>query len=415
MTFELLHPFLIEWGSLLIRWLHVITAIAWIGSSFYFMHIDASLRAIPDIAKGGEAWEVHGGGFYHVRKYLVAPSALPEDLIWHKWQSYSTWISGFALLVWVYYAQSDLYLIDPSVRELSPGLAALIGIGALFAGWVFYDLLSRALKDQDGLLAAIGLMIIMLACFGFQQVFSGRGALLHTGALMATWMTANVFAVIIPNQKKVIASLIKGQTPDPALGKQAKQRSTHNNYITLPVLFLMLSNHYPMTSSTPYAWALVGCITVAGALIRVFYNLRHAGKGNQWWTWILAALLMAVAMVISLTSSPIGRSALGLSANAVPELKPSEKRAAAVPEAVAEIMASRCSMCHAREPVWPKIGIAPKGVYLETAEDIETHRHQILVQAVLSHAMPPNNLTYLEDAERQALFDWLSRHPVTQQ
>jgi uncharacterized membrane protein len=399
---DVLQPILIEWGSLLLRWLHVITAIAWIGSSFYFMHLDTALKATPEIKKGGEAWEVHGGGFYQVRKYLVAPDHLPDDLIWHKWQSYSTWISGFFLLIWVYYAQNDLYLIDPAVRELSPWLAAAIGLGALFAGWVVYDLLSRFLNGRDGLLAVLGLAMIMLACFGFQQLFSGRAALLHTGAMVATWMTANVFFIIIPNQKKVIASLMRGETPDPALGLQAKQRSTHNNYVTLPVLFLMLSNHYPLTSSTPYAWALVGCITVAGALIRVFYNMRHQGKGNQWWTWIVAAVLVIIAIAISMTSSPQGRAAFGLAAVTQPE----DQATALVPERVTEIMQTRCGMCHAREPLWPGMAVAPKGVFLETSDDIVRHKHAILVQAALSHAMPPNNLAFIEPEERQALFDW---------
>jgi uncharacterized membrane protein len=402
MDMALLQPLVIEWGGSLLRWLHVITGIAWIGASFYFMHIDASLRPIPDIKKGGEAWEVHGGGFYQVRKHLVAPPSLPEHLIWHKWQSYATWISGFFLLVWVYYLQSDLYLIDPAVRELSPLVAISIGIGALLLGWLIYDQLSRALKDQDALLAGIGLLIIMAACFAFQQVFSGRGALIHTGAMMATWMTFNVMIVIIPNQRKVIKALRAGEEPDPALGKQAKQRSTHNNYITLPVLFLMLSNHSPLTSSTPYAWLLVGCITVAGALVRVFYNLRHAGKGDQWWTWIVAAIMILAAMLISLTSSPIGRAALGLaSANNV-ETTPVR----AVPDRVVEIMQTRCSMCHAREPLWPGMIIAPHGVHLETASDIERHKHQILVQAALSHAMPPNNIAAMEPDERAELAEW---------
>jgi uncharacterized membrane protein len=403
MNLDLLQPLMIEWGSLLLRWLHVITGIAWIGSSFYFMHIDASLRKIPEIEKGGEAWEVHGGGFYQVRKHLVAPPSLPDHLIWHKWQSYSTWISGFFLLVWVYYAQSDLYLIDPAVRDLTPGLASAIGIGGLVAGWVIYDQLSRSLKDQDAILAICGLIIIIAACFLFQKVFSGRGALIHTGAMMATWMTFNVFFVIIPNQKKVIAALTAGQTPDPALGKQAKQRSTHNNYITLPVLFLMLSNHYPLTSSTPYAWVLVGCITVAGALVRVFFNLRHAGRGNQWWTWIAAALLMIIAMAVSLTSSPQGRAALGLAAASLP---PTASAVGAVPERISEIMQNRCAMCHAREPLWPGMIIAPHGVHLETVADIIRHRHQIIVQAGLSHAMPPNNIAAMEPDERAALIEW---------
>jgi uncharacterized membrane protein len=398
MDAQLLHALAIEWGSLLLRWLHVITGIAWIGSSFYFMHIDASLRKIPEIEKGGEAWEVHGGGFYQVRKHLVAPPQLPSELIWHKWQSYSTWISGFFLLVWIYYAQSDLYLIDPAVRELSPLAASAIGIGALILGWIVYDGLSRALTDQDGLLAGIGILFIMAACYGFQQVFSGRGALIHTGAMMATWMTFNVMIVIIPNQRKVIASLMKGEAPDPALGKQAKQRSTHNNYITLGVLFLMLSNHYPLTGSTPHAWATVGCATVAGALVRVFYNRRHAGKGNQWWTWIIAALLMLLAAAISLTSSPQGRAAV--------EAAPAAGTAPILPERVAEIVATRCAMCHARQPLWPGMIVAPHGVHLETADDILRHRHQILVQSAYSHAMPPNNIAAMEPEERAALARW---------
>ncbi len=401
MTYDLLQPVMIEWLSLLIRWLHVITAIAWIGSSFYFMHIDASLRVAPDIAKGGETWEVHGGGFYQVRKFLIAPEKLPEDLIWHKWQSYSTWISGFFLLVWIYYMQSDLYLIDPAIRELSLIAASVIGIGALAVGWLIYDQLARALGDNESLFAALGLIIIMLACFGFQQVFSGRGALIHTGALMATWMTANVLMVIIPNQRKVVASLMKGDVPDPALGLQAKQRSTHNNYITLPVLFLMLSNHYPLTSSTPYAWALVGCVAIAGALIRVFYNLRHAGRGNQWWTWIVATLFMVLAIAISTTSSSQGRAAFSLTSDTPPELE-----TANLPDGVFDIVQARCSMCHAREPLWPGIVIAPKGIYLETANDVARHRYLILIHAGLSRAMPPNNVTAIEPEEREQLAIW---------
>jgi uncharacterized membrane protein len=405
-SLDLLYPIAFEWGATLLRWLHVITGMAWIGASFYFMHLDASLRAVPDIKKGGEAWEVHGGGFYQVRKYLVAPDTLPSDLIWHKWQSYSTWISGFFLLVWVYYAQSELYLIDPTVRELSTFSAAAIGIIGLLAGWVFYDLLARAFGKQEKLFAALGLGLIMVGCFTFQQFFSGRGALIHTGAMMATWMTANVFFIIIPNQRKVIASLMMGEAPDPALGLQAKERSTHNNYITLPVVFLMLSSHNPLTSSTPYAWLLVGCVTVAGALVRVFYNLRHGGKGNAWWTWIMAAVLLLAAMFISLTSSVSGRHALGLAAMPIA----AETNVAAVPEHVTNIVQSRCSMCHARDPLWPGMAIAPKGIYLETTDDIARNRLAIMMQAALSKAMPPNNVTVLEEVERQELLAWASNN-----
>ena len=236
-----------EWGSALLRWLHVTAAIAWIGGSFFFMHLDASLRkkAGDDPAVEGTSWQVHGGGFYEMKKYLLAPAALPEHLIWHKWQSYWTWMSGFALLCWVYYGQSSLFLIDPAIMPLEPWQAALIGIVALALGWLVYDFLCRSpLAANEPLLALVGFGYVVATSWVFTLVFSGRGALIHTGALMATIMTANVFFIIMPNQRKSIAALQAGQTPDPTWGKSSKIRSTHNNYITLPVLFLMLSSHY---------------------------------------------------------------------------------------------------------------------------------------------------------------------------
>lgn len=406
----MIDPILHEWVSLLLRWLHVITGIAWIGSSFYFMHLDAALKPVPDIpqGKGGATWEVHGGGFYEVKKYLEAPAHLPAEMIWHKWQSYATWISGFFLLVWIYYLHAQLYLIDPAVRDLSPFAAAAIGIASLAIGWLVYDGLCRsALARSEMTLAAIGLLFIMGMAWFYQQVFSGRGALIHTGALMATMMSGNVFLIIIPGQKKIIASLTAGQVPDPALGKRAKTRSTHNNYLTLPVLFLMLSNHYPMTYSTPYAWVIVGLVLVAGALVRHFYNLRHAGKGDAWWTWIIAALCLWSAAWISMASSPLGRERLGLS-----QAETQNVIAAATkpPAPVVEIITSRCSMCHAREPVWAGIAIAPKGVILEEPSEIHKQKQAIGIHAVFSSSMPPNNLTGLTRAERLTLAQWLRQH-----
>ncbi len=308
---------LMEWGGLLLRWVHIITGIAWIGSSFYFMHIDATIKSIPEIptGKGGETWEVHGGGFYQVRKYLIAPDKLPAELIWHKWESYATWISGFFLLVWVYYLGADLYLIDPAVRVLSAPAAAAIGISSLAVGWVIYDRLVKSPLAQNELaLAAVGFTFIVAAAWMFQQLFSGRGALIHTGALMGTIMSGNVAMNIIPNQRKVIAALMAGEKPDPDHGKQAKTRSRHNNYLTLPVLFLMLSGHYPLTFTSPYAWVMVGFVLVAGALVRHFYNERHAGRGNLWWAWGVAAACMAVVIWLSMLNNPVGRQALGLKA-----------------------------------------------------------------------------------------------------
>ena len=396
-----------EWGSLLIRWVHMITGICWIGSSFYFMHIDASIKAVPDIpkGKGGETWEVHGGGFYQVRKYLVAPEKLPPELIWHKWESYSTWVSGFFLLVWIYYFSADLYLIDPAVRTVSPGVAALIGIGSLVVGWVVYDQLCKSpLGDKPIALAAVGFAFIIAMAYLFQQVFSGRGALIHIGALMATIMSGNVAMNIIPNQKKVIADLIAGREPNPDYGKQAKTRSSHNNYMTLPVLFLMISGHYPLTYSTPYAWVIVGLVLVAGGVVRHFYNERHAGRPDPWWTWGLAAACMLAAVYVSMLGSPAGRAKLGLKEERAPRVAQVHR----IPQAVDDIILSRCSMCHARAPVWQGLATPPKGIVLETADQIVRAAHEIRVQSVMTTSMPPNNITGMTADERDTLARWLA-------
>lgn len=400
-------PILAEWGGLILRWVHIITGIAWIGSSFYFMHIDAAMRAAPDIpvGKGGEAWEVHGGGFYHVRKYLVAPEKLPDELIWHKWESYSTWVSGFFLLCWIYYLSSDLYLIDPAIRPLTSWQAAGIGIGGLVVGWVVYNfLVNSKLADNPVLLAAVGFAFIMAMAYFFQMMFSGRGALIHTGALMATIMTGNVAMNIIPNTKKVIADLIAGREPNPAYGKQAKTRSTHNNYLTLPVIFLMISGHYPLTFTSPHAWVIVGLVLVAGAIVRYFYNQRHAGKGNPWWTWGVAALALLAAVFVSMLSNPIGRARLGLAAVDAPAAVAS----AHVPAEVNDVIISRCSMCHAAEPVWAGLATAPKGILLDSPEQIARNAPLIMDQAVMTNAMPPNNITEITREERHILAMWLA-------
>lgn len=409
----MLDAYLLEWGGMLLRWLHVITAIAWIGSSFFFIHLDASLRPAPDIqpGEGGRAWQVHGGGFYEMRKYLVAPPRMPEELTWHKWQSYWTWISGFFLLVWVYYAQSELYLIDPAVMALSPLAAGAIGIVALAAGWLFYDVMCKSpLGKNDVVLGLLGFGYVVAASWAFAQVFSGRGALIHTGALMATIMTANVFFNIMPGQRKVIAALTAGQVPDPKYGKQAKQRSTHNNYITLPVLFLMLSNHYPVTyANSAVIPALVALIIVAGALIRHFYNVRHADHAKSpWWTWAVAILALWLAFWLAMASSPGGREYLGLSPRepGKPVLLAGQSLP---PTEVANIVTGRCAMCHAPEPSWPGIQIAPKGVFLHEPQRIAAQARAIRTQAVMTHAMPPNNLTGMTDAERHVLAAWLAK------
>ena len=398
----------LEWGGLILRWVHIITGIAWIGSSFYFMHIDAGLRPAADIpsGKGGETWEVHGGGFYQVRKFLVAPTQLPDELIWHKWESYSTWISGFFLLVWIYYLSADLYLIDPSVRALSAPVAAAIGIGSLALGWIVYDLLVKSALSKNAVaLATVGFAFVVAMAWVYQHLFSGRGALIHTGALMGTIMSGNVLMNIIPNQKKVIADLVAGRSPNPDFGIQAKTRSTHNNYLTLPVLFMMISGHYPLVFTSSHAWVMVGFVLIAGALIRHFYNERHAGRGDKWWAWGVAALAMLVVVVISMATNPTGRERLGLKA-----VKPARVLATAqVPKAVDDILTTRCSMCHAREPVWPGIAAPPKGVRLDTRDEMSRQAPAIRLQAVLTAAMPPNNITAMTAGERQTLAEWLQR------
>jgi uncharacterized membrane protein len=401
----MIDPQISEWISQILRWIHVITAIAWIGSSFYFIHLDLSLKSRGGLPHGvgGEAWQVHGGGFYNMRKYLVAPPEMPKELTWFKWESYSTWITGFFLLVWVYYLHADLYTIDPAVRALSPLQASAIGIGGILLSWLVYEGLCRSPLGRNDATLGIALFIYILgAAFIFTQVFNGRAAFLHTGAMIATWMSASVFFVIIPNQKKAVAELLAGRSPDPALGKQAKQRSTHNNYLTLPVLFLMLSNHYPLAWSSRYAVGIIGLVLIAGAIVRHFFNSRHADKGSPWWTWGVAAACIAVAAWLSIIGKPGNANMAHIPPEASPALS-----AASFDEAVLAIQ-SRCSMCHAAVPVWEGIPIAPKGVHLDTPENIVRHAEAIRVQSVLTHAMPPNNITEMTLDERKAVATWLA-------
>jgi uncharacterized membrane protein len=410
-------PYAWEWGSILLRWLHVTAAIAWIGASFFFMHLDGSLQKMARMNPGvyGISWQVHGGGFYEMSKYTLAPPDLPDHLIWHKWQSYWTWISGFSLLCWVYYGQSTFFLIDPAVLPLAPWQAALVGIVALALGWIAYDQICKSpLARSDSLLALAGFGYVVLTSYVFTLLFSGRGALIHTGALMATMMTANVFFVIMPNQRKSVARLLEGGVPDPKWVNESKQRSTHNNYITLPVLFMMLSNHYPVLyTNARIIPLLVTCVIVAGAMIRYFYNMYHGDNFRApWWAWFVAAIAIWVAFWVATSASPGMRSVLGFG-----DLPPVREAAADAPKAPADVVAvvqSRCAMCHAPEPVWEGIGEPPKGVLLDTPEHIAMFAPAIRMQAVLTHAMPPNNLTEITPQERATLARWLRDAKIAQ-
>ncbi len=392
-----------DWSMFALRWLHAITAIAWIGSSFYFIALDLGLRKTDDLPKGasGEEWQVHGGGFYHIRKFTVAPERMPEHLTWFKWEAYATFLSGFALLVVMYYFGAELYLIDPTVRALSPAGAVALSLGSIAGGWLVYDRLCRSKLGADQtrlMLALYGVLVVM--SWAYAQLFSGRAALLHLGAFTATIMAANVAMIIIPNQKKVIADLIAGRAPDPALGAQAKQRSLHNNYLTLPVLFLMLSNHYPLAFATQWNWVIGALVFLMGVTIRHFFNTLHARQGWLWWTWgATAAIFLAI----------VALSRAGPAAERDLAMTPTETRlvASAHFEDVRDLVLSRCSMCHAAEPLWPGMAVAPKGVMLESDREIARHAREIVLQAGLSRAMPPGNLTNLEPADRALLVAWL--------
>ena len=391
-----------EWVEIAARWVHVTTAIAWIGSSFYFIALDLGLKRDVPLATGanGEEWQVHGGGFYHVQKYLVAPERLPEHLIWFKWESYATWLSGMAMLILVYYMGSELFLIDPNVMDLTVWQAIGISLGSLAFGWVVYDLICKSRFGDDNTRLMIGLYVLLVGMsWAYTQVFTGRAALLHLGAFTATIMSANVFMIIMPNQRIVVADLKAGRVPDAKYGKIAKQRSTHNNYLTLPVLFLMLSNHYPMVFATPYNWVIASLVFLMGVTVRHWFNTRHARKGSPWWAWGLTAGLFALIAWLSIQRADV------VEETALQE-QAQQFAAAEGFDDVTDIVMGRCSMCHAAEPGWDGIWWAPKGVMLETPEQVAFHARQIYLQAGVSHAMPPANLSYIEPEERAAIVRW---------
>ena len=414
MDMELLTPMLWEWAEFAVRWLHVVCGVAWIGSSFYFIALDLGLRKAAHAPQGvhGEEWQVHGGGFYHIQKYLVAPERMPEDLIWFKWESYMTWLSGFVLMVLVYYMGAELYLIDANKVAFSPTEAIAVSLVSLGVLWLVYNALCKSTFGDNNTNLMVVLYIALVAVsWGYHQIFTGRAAFLHLGAITATIMSANVFLVIIPNQKIVVADLKAGRNPDARYGKIAKQRSTHNNYLTLPVLFLMLSNHYPLAFATEYSWIIASLVFLMGVSIRHYFNTCHARAGNPLWTWgVTAALFIAVSLLSILPfwhnqTREVSSVALKVSR---PALGSTEQKLRDNPhfEEVYDIVLGRCSMCHAQEPAWAGIAVPPKGVVLESEADIAASSEEIFMQSGISHAMPPANLTYMEDSERALIRLW---------
>ena len=393
---------LMEWFETAVRWVHVITAVAWIGSSFYFIALDLGLHRDRALVSGadGEEWQVHGGGFYHVQKYLVAPAEMPGDLIWFKWESYWTWLSGFALLVLVYYLGAELFLIDPTVLDIPVWQGVGISLASLAFGWVVYDLICKSRFGDDASWLMLGLFVILVGMAWFySQVFSGRAALLHLGAFTASIMTGNVFFIIMPNQRIVVADLIAGRKPDPKYGKIAKQRSTHNNYLTLPVIFLMLSNHYPLAFASPYNWIIASLVFLMGVTIRHWFNTIHARKGRPHWTWgVTVVLFLLIAWLSSPPMEPPEDVALTGAA-----LHYSQADGFT---AVTDIVRGRCAMCHAAQPTYDGILWPPKGVMLETPRQIAAMARQIYLQAGVTHAMPPANVSYIDPAERAQIVAW---------
>jgi uncharacterized membrane protein len=388
----------LDWPNLLLRWGHMIAGIAWIGTSFYFVALDFSLRKGNHLPPGvaGDAWEVHGGGFYHVRKYLTAPSTLPEHLIWFKWEAYLTWVTGFLLLIVLYYVQAENYLIDAAVLPLTRWQAIGMSVGSLIGGWAVYSLLCRsAIGRNTGVLATCLLAVILAAAYGYSHAFSGRGAFIHIGALIGTLMAANVFMVIIPNQRRITAALLKGEKPDPRFGIIGKQRSLHNTYLTLPVLLMMVSNHYPMVTDHPHAWLLAGLIIVGGALARHFLVRTEVGDAQAEIVWTIPLIGTALAFALMLTQ-PVKRNLF--------EGEVSEAEALA-------IVQTRCATCHAASPTDATIKAAPKGIALETVDHLKRYAAQIDIQAVKNKAMPLGNKTRMTDEERAKLGAWISRLP----
>ena len=377
-----------------LRWLHLIAGIAWIGSSFYFMWLDYSLERKPGLVKGiaGELWAVHGGGFYHKRKFMSAPEEMPEKLHWFKWEAYTTWLSGFALFVLLYWWQWQVYLVDD--YQQSSALEA-IGLSAagLLGGWLIYDLLCRFLfRGNSWLLAVILLILLSVGAYGYSEIYSGRGTYIQIGAIIGTIMAGNVLMVIIPNQRKTVAAMLRGEQPDSKYGQMGKMRSTHNNYLTLPVLFIMISNHFPALTGHSYNWLILLALSASAALIRHHFNLKNQRK-PQHWLLPLGITLVVVVMVL-----------------AQPKPVVVEAGAIAVSDQQALVIAQqRCASCHSKQPTQPGFVSPPSGLLLDNLSSLRLHKNAIQAQAINSEIMPPGNLTGMTTDERDQLAVWLTQ------
>ncbi|MES2257727.1 MAG: urate hydroxylase PuuD [Pseudomonadota bacterium] len=397
-AYAYLIPYGLEWLNLVVRWLHMITGIAWIGASFYFVWLDNSIRPPApgsELAKkgvSGELWAVHGGGFYNPQKYLVAPASLPKDLHWFKWEAYVTWLSGFGLLTIAYYFNAQAMMVDKSIADLSSAQAIGIGLAALVIGWTVYDLLCRSPLGQNDAAFGVTIFVLLVAsAWVLTHYLSGRAAYIHIGAMIGTIMVGNVLMLIIPGQRKMVEAMSVGKLPDPQHGLRAKQRSVHNNYFTLPVLFIMISNHYAMTYRNDHAWLVLACIMAAGVFIRHFFNLRHKERVEWRYPAIGVALLVAVAVMIA-PAHPVASAAAN-----DPALQFGKVKA---------IVAQRCVSCHSATPTQPGFATAPSGIMFDNDVQIRQNAEKIYKQAVQLKAMPIGNLTNMTEAERAQVGAW---------
>lgn len=387
-----------EWLALVIRWFHFMMGVAWIGASFYFVWLNNAVRPPKDEADGvaGEVWSVHGGAFYQVRKYGGAPAKLPGTLHWFKWEAYLTWLSGFALLLLLYWARAGQVMVDPAGPALAPWQAVAVGAGAIVGGWLVYDGLCRSpLKDRSGLLGAILLAFVAAAAFGLDALLSPRAAYLHVGAMLGTWMAANVAMVIIPGQRAMVGAMIAGTPPPLERGKAGALRSLHNNYFTLPVLFVMISGHFPNTWGHPWGWAILVALGVLGAGYRHHVNLEERGQHVRW-------ILPAVA---------VGLVGLALVTRPAPAPAPAAGTAAVSTTRVQQIVGARCLACHAERPLQPGVPVPPKGLVLETPAQIEAAKAMIVQQVVVAKFMPLGNVTQMTDEERAEVAAWGAAAP----
>jgi len=397
-AFAYLIPYGLEWLNLIVRWLHVITGIAWIGASFYFVWLDNSIRPPApgsELAKkgvSGELWAVHGGGFYNPQKYLVAPKTLPAELHWFKWEAYTTWLSGIALLTIAYYFNAEAMMVDKAVADLTGLQAVGIGIASLVVGWAVYDALCRSpLGKHDAAFGVVIFLLLTLACWVLTHYLSGRAAYIHVGAMIGTIMVGNVLMSIIPGQRRMVEAMRAGGLPDPVHGIKAKQRSVHNNYFTLPVLFIMISNHYAMTYRSDKAWLVLALIMAAAVFIRHFFNLRHKERIEWQYPAIGVVLLLVVAVMIAPKKPAAPAAGVDTAAQFAN---------------VQGIVAQRCASCHSATPTQPGFATAPSGVTLDNEAQIRQNAEKIYKQAVQLKAMPIGNLTNMTDAERAQVAAW---------